>query len=189
MEISNKNMVKIINTEIADLKIIEPQTFQDERGYFFETYKFSKFAEEGIVEKIVQINQSFSHQNVIRGLHFQNNPHGQAKLVKCLSGEIYDVAVDLRKSSPTFGQHFGINLSSDNKKMLYIPIGFAHGFSVISTTAQVEYAVFGAQYAPQSEGGIRFDDADLKIDWQIKNPIVSTKDQVLPRLKDLKHLF
>jgi len=182
-------MTKIINTEIADLKIIEPQIFQDERGYFFETYKFSKFLEEGISDKIVQINQSFSNQNVIRGLHFQTSPYGQAKLVKCLSGEIYDVAVDLRKSSPTFGRHFGVNLSGENKKMLYIPVGFAHGFSVISAEARVEYAVFGAEYQPKAEAGIKFDNEDLNIDWKVKNPIVSVKDKILPALKDLKNLF
>lgn len=182
-------MVKTFETEIADLIIIEPQVFEDSRGHFFETYKFSQFFAKGISDKIVQINQSFSNQNVVRGLHFQANPHGQAKLVKCLEGEIYDVAVDLRKSSPTFGKYFGINLSSENKKMLYIPVGFAHGFSVISSTAKVEYAVFGGEYAPQSEGGIKFDDADLKINWQVENPIVSDKDRVLPALKDLKQLF
>lgn len=182
-------MVKIINTEIADLKIIEPQIFKDERGYFFETYKFSEFLEEGISDKIVQINQSFSYQNVIRGLHFQVEPYGQAKLVKCLTGEIYDIAVDLRKSSPTFGKHFSINLSSENKKMLYIPIGFAHGFSTLSETAQVEYAVFGGEYNTQSESGIRHDDADLNIDWQVKNPIVSKKDEQLPLLKDSNRFF
>jgi len=182
-------MVKIFETGIADLIVIEPRVFEDSRGHFFETYKFSQFIEKGISDKIVQINQSFSNQNVVRGLHFQHNPHGQAKLVKCLSGEIYDVAVDLRKSSPTFGKYFGINLSDENKKMLYIPIGFAHGFSVISPTAEVEYAVFGSEYEPKSEGGIKFDDADLKIDWQVKNPIVSEKDQILPALKDLKQLF
>jgi len=182
-------MVKILETEIADLIVIEPRVFEDSRGHFFETYKFSQFSSKGIVDNIVQINQSFSNQNVVRGLHFQVNPHGQAKLVKCLEGEIYDVAVDLRKSSPTFGKYFGINLSSENKKMLYIPVGFAHGFSVISSTAKVEYAVFGGEYEPKSEGGIRFDDADLKIDWQVKNPIVSEKDQILPAFKDLAKFF
>lgn len=178
-----------METGILDLKVIEPKIFKDERGYFFETYKKSTLEEIGIKENLLQINQSFSLQNVVRGLHFQIGEKAQGKLVRCISGEIYDVAVDLRKSSKTFGKTFGINLSAENKKMLYVPIGFAHGFSVLSKDAEVEYAVFGSQYHKESEAGIRFDDVDLKINWQVKNPIVSDKDKILPAFKDLKHFF
>jgi dTDP-4-dehydrorhamnose 3,5-epimerase len=180
---------KILETEIQDLKIITPQVFADDRGYFFESYKFSEFDNIGFDAKIAQINQSFSHKNVVRGLHFQVGESAQAKLVRCLSGEIYDVAVDLRKSSPTFGKSFGIHLSSENKKMFYIPIGFANGFSTLSDSAEIIYNVFGGEYNSRAESGIRFDDQDLKIDWQVKNPIVTPKDLALPYLRDLKDFF
>ena len=179
----------VVETGINDLKIVEPRVFGDERGYFFEAYKFSEYCEKGIEGKIVQVNQSFSNENVVRGLHFQVGDSAQAKLVRCLSGEIYDVAVDLRKSSPTFGKVFGINLSAENKKMLYIPIGFAHGFSTLSKTAEIIYNVFGGEYNPAAESGIRFDDETLKIDWQVENPIVTEKDLALPYLRDLKTFF
>ncbi len=182
-------MTKILNTEISGLKIIEPTVFADSRGYFFESYKASLFEENEIAGKIVQINQSFSTQNVIRGLHFQKSPHGQAKLVRCLSGEIYDVAVDLRKNSATFGQHFSINLSAENKKMLYIPIGFAHGFSTLSNEAEIQYLVFGSQYNKTAESGIKYNDETLKINWQVKDEVVSEKDLELPSFKDLKDFF
>ena len=177
------------NTPIADLKIITPKIFKDDRGYFFENYKHQDFAEFGIAQPIVQINQSFSNQNVVRGLHFQIGKNAQAKLVRCLSGEIFDVAVDVRKNSTTFGKFFGINLSAENNLMFYIPIGFAHGFSVLSKTAEVSYSVFGGQYDKEAESGIRFDDPELNIDWKVNNPIVSDKDKILPFLKDLKNFF
>lgn len=179
----------IIETSIKGLKVIEPKAFEDDRGFFFESYKSSVFNANGVEGKILQVNQSFSVKNVVRGLHFQKHDYGQAKLVRCLSGEIYDVAVDLRKNSPTFGQYFGVNLTSQNRLMLYIPIGFAHGFSVLSKTAEVSYDVFGAEYNKASEGGIRFDDPDLNIDWKVEGPIVSEKDLVLPFLKELKEFF
>jgi dTDP-4-dehydrorhamnose 3,5-epimerase len=179
----------IIETSIKGLKVIEPKAFEDDRGFFFESYKSSVFNANGVEGKILQVNQSFSVKNVVRGLHFQKYDYGQAKLVRCLSGEIYDVAVDLRKNSPTFGQYFGVNLTSQNRLMLYIPIGFAHGFSVLSKTAEVSYDVFGAEYNKASEGGIRFDDPDLNIDWKVEGPIVSEKDLVLPFLKELKEFF
>lgn len=179
----------ISNTAIEGLKIIEPKLFKDSRGYFYETYKAAAFKEIGIAGEMVQTNQSFSHQNVVRGLHFQTGAHAQAKLVRCLSGEIYDVAVDLRKNSPTFGKFFGINLSSQNRLMLYIPIGFVHGFSVLSSEAEVSYNVFGGEYNKESEAGFRFDDPTLKIDWKVANPIVSEKDLILPYFNDLKNFF
>jgi dTDP-4-dehydrorhamnose 3,5-epimerase len=165
---------------ISDLKIITPKIFADSRGYFFESYKSSSFKEIGIADDFIQTNQSFSYQNVIRGLHFQTEKYAQAKLVRCLIGEIYDVAVDLRKNSATFGKFFGINLSAKNRKMLYIPVGFAHGFSVLSNSAEICYEVAASEYHQPSEEGIRFNDETLKIDWQINNPIVSDKDQKLP---------
>lgn len=180
---------KITETTICDLKIIEPELFIDQRGYFFESYKFSEFCENIAGEKIVQINQSFSHKNVIRGLHFQTGNGAQAKLIRCLSGEIYDVALDLRKSSSTFGKIFGINLSQKNKKMLYIPAGFAHGFSTLSKSSEIIYNVFGSEYNSSLESGVRFDDKDLKINWKVANPIINTKDLALPYLRDLKTFF
>ena len=179
----------VTNSSIKGLQIIEPKLFKDSRGYFFETYKTKAFKEFGIADELVQTNQSFSRKNVVRGLHFQTGKYAQAKLVRCLSGEIYDVAVDLRKDSPTFGKFFGINLSAQNHLMLYIPIGFAHGFSVLSNEAEVSYNVFGGEYNKESEGGIRFDDSTLKIDWKVKEPIVSDKDLILPFLNDLKNFF
>lgn len=171
----------IEKTTINDLLLINPSIFKDERGYFFEAYNQSKFKENGINYNFIQDNQSFSKRGVIRGLHLQINPFAQAKLVRVLEGEILDVAVDLRKKSPTFGQHFSVILSAENKKQLMIPHGFAHGFSVLSETASVLYKVDQA-YDKESERGIRYDDPILAIDWQV-NPdevIVSEKDLVLP---------
>ncbi|MBG6109854.1 dTDP-4-dehydrorhamnose 3,5-epimerase [Flavobacterium sp. CG_9.10] len=171
----------IEKTAIKDLLIITPTVFNDERGYFFEAYNQAKFHENGIMYQFIQDNQSFSQRGVIRGLHLQINPFAQAKLVRVLQGEILDVAVDLRKNSATYGKHFSVVLSADNKKQLMVPHGFAHGFSVLSETASVLYKV-DQLYHKDSERGIRFDDPTLAIDWQI-NPsevIVSEKDLVLP---------
>lgn len=173
-------------TGIEGLFTIQPKVFEDSRGYFFESYKNSNFQEFGILENIAQSNQSRSTKGVIRGLHLQVGDFAQAKLVRCLSGEIYDVGVDLRPGSKTYSKHFGVKLSGDNKLMLYIPKGFAHGFSVLSQTADVFYDVFGGQYSKDHERGLRFDDSDLNIDWQVTDPIVSDKDLILPFLKDFK---
>ncbi|MFA9189963.1 dTDP-4-dehydrorhamnose 3,5-epimerase [Flavobacterium sp. FZUC8N2.13] len=171
----------IEKTPIQDLIIINPSIFIDERGYFFEAYNQAKFKENGINYNFIQDNQSFSKRGVIRGLHLQNNPFAQAKLVRVLEGEILDVAVDVRKNSPTFGQHFSVVLSAENKKQLMIPHGFAHGFSVLSETASVLYKV-DQLYHKESERGIRYDDPTLNIDWQLSSDevIVSEKDLVLP---------
>lgn len=179
---------KFTTNEFAGVFIVEPRIFHDERGYFCETYKYSDFKAGGIFDNFVQDNHSFSKQGVVRGLHFQVAPRAQAKLVCCLKGEIYDCIVDLRKSSPTFGKYFGINLSAENKLMLYVPVGFAHGFSTLSQTAEVSYKV-SDEYDPKSEFGLKFDDPEIAIDWKVSNPIVSAKDQILPNLKDLKTLF
>ena len=170
--------------------VFEPRVFEDSRGFFFEAYNETIFNEAGVNYKFVQDNQSFSKYGVIRGLHYQLNPHAQCKLVRVLEGRILDVAVDIRKNSASFGKHFSVELSADNKKQLLIPHGFAHGFSVLSPTAAVLYKC-DAFYSKESEGGIIFNDADLAIDWQLPltDAIVSDKDIVLPSFKDCKNNF
>ena len=170
---------------IEGLIIVEPNVFEDSRGYFFEAYNESLFQQHGIACNFVQDNQSKSSYGVIRGLHYQLNPFAQTKLVRVLEGEILDVAVDIRKNSPTYGQHFSILLSAENKKQLLIPAGFAHGFSVLSSTAIVLYKC-DAFYNKQNEAGIRYNDHALKIDWQIEagKEIVSEKDLQLPSLSE-----
>jgi dTDP-4-dehydrorhamnose 3,5-epimerase len=182
--------MNIEKTVLKDLLIINPTVFDDERGYFFEAYNKAKFHENGITYDFVQDNQSFSKRGVIRGLHLQINPFAQAKLVRVLQGEILDVAVDLRKNSPTYGKHVTVVLSADNKKQLMVPHGFAHGFSVLSETASVMYKV-DQVYHKDSERGIRFDDATLNIDWQVKpeEVIVSEKDIVLPGFDEIDWEF
>jgi dTDP-4-dehydrorhamnose 3,5-epimerase len=177
-------------TFIKDLVILIPAVFEDERGYFFESYNKSKLTDLGVHIDFVQDNQSFSKRGTLRGLHYQNPPFAQTKLVRVLQGEIIDVAVDLRKDSPTFGKHFTILLSSENKKQLLIPQGFAHGFSVLSETAVVSYKC-DQYYNKQCEGGIRFDDATLNIDWgmDLKEAIVSEKDLILPNFENCNSQF
>lgn len=171
----------IEKTYIEDLVIIKPDVFEDNRGCFFESYNQTKFNENGLNYQFIQDNQSFSKRGVIRGLHMQIKPYAQSKLVRVLQGEILDVAVDLRKNSSTYGQHFDIILSAENKKQLMIPPGFAHGFSVLSETASVMYKV-DELYHKESERGIRFDDKTLAINWQLNSDeiIVSEKDMILP---------
>jgi len=182
--------MKFTHTDIKGLIVVEPAVFEDSRGYFFEAYNQAHFENNGITTRFVQDNQSKSSYGVIRGLHYQQNPSAQAKLVRVLEGRILDVAVDIRKGSPTYGQHFDIELSSDNKRQLYIPEGFAHGFSVLSETAVVLYKC-NAFYNKASEGGIRFDDAVLGIDWQVNaaDAIVSEKDLVLPSFHEALNNF
>lgn len=171
----------IERTTIQDLVIITPRVFEDSRGFFFEAYNQAKFRENGINYQFIQDNQSFSKRGVIRGLHLQINHFAQAKLVRVLEGEILDVAVDLRKNSTTYGRHFSVVLSAENKKQLMVPHGFAHGFSVLSETASVIYKV-DQLYNKESERGIRYDDPKLAIDWQLspEEVIVSEKDLILP---------
>ena len=172
-----------ITTEIPGLLVFEPKVLADSRGYFFESYNEKVFQQNGVNIRFVQDNQSLSSYGVIRGLHYQLNPHAQTKLVRVLSGRILDVVVDIRKDSPTFGRHFDIELSAENKKQLLVPKGFAHGFSVLSEKAEVSYKCDGF-YNKESEAGIRFDDPSLNIDWQIPadKAIISDKDQLLPVL-------
>lgn len=168
-----------IETGIKDLIVIEPQVFGDERGYFMETYSASKFKDLGIEEEFLQDNESMSKKGVLRGLHFQkHNPQG--KLVRCTSGVIWDVAVDMRTDSETFGKWYGVELSSENKKMMYIPPMFAHGFVVLSDTATFNYKCTSL-YHPQSDGGIKWDSEELGIVWPIEGLelTISDKDKLL----------
>jgi dTDP-4-dehydrorhamnose 3,5-epimerase len=173
----------IHETDIAGLLIIEPRVFRDERGYFFESYNQQKFEQRQLNTIFVQDNQSKSVRGVVRGLHYQLNPFAQTKLVRVLQGVIYDVAVDIRKGSPTFGKWFGLELSDENMKQLLVPKGFAHGFSVLSQTAVVFYKC-DYFYNPEHERGIRLDDPELEIDWKISQDemIISSRDADLPPL-------
>lgn len=175
---------------IPGVIIFEPAVFPDPRGYFFESYNESVFAKAGITTHFVQDNQSSSTYGVIRGLHFQRPPHAQAKLVRVLQGRILDVAVDIRKGSPAYGKVFAIELSAENKKQLYIPKGLAHGFSVLSETAEVLYKC-DAFYNKESDGGIIYNDPALNIDWQVPadKAIISEKDSKLPVLAGLQNEF
>jgi dTDP-4-dehydrorhamnose 3,5-epimerase len=177
-------------TDISGLLVFEPKVFEDSRGYFFESYNERIFQEAGIDLRFVQDNQSSSVYGVIRGLHYQLPPHAQSKLVRVLRGTILDVAVDIRKGSPTFGQAFCIELSDANRVQLFIPSGFAHGFSVLSEQAEVLYKC-DSFYNRDSDAGIYFDDPSLEIDWQIPRDkaIISDKDKVLPMLSDCKNSF
>ena len=182
--------MQIRETSIAGLVEIIPRVFLDDRGFFFESYNEELFKKLGLPTNFVQDNQSFSKKGTLRGLHYQNPPFAQTKLVRVLEGEIIDVAVDLRKDSPTYGKAFSILLSAENKKQLLVPQGFAHGFSVISDTASVMYKC-DQFYNKDSEGGIKFDDQSLNIDWgmNLEDAIVSEKDQILPFIENCNSLF
>jgi dTDP-4-dehydrorhamnose 3,5-epimerase len=177
-------------TDLAGLLIFEPKVHRDDRGYFFEAYNEQAFGKQQIDIRFVQDNQSYSSYGVIRGLHYQLNPHAQTKLVRVLAGRILDVAVDMRTGSRTFGRHFSIELSAENKKQLLIPKGFAHGFAVLSAAAEVMYKCDGF-YNKETEAGIRYDDPELAIDWQVPpdHVIVSDKDKVLPSLSACTNNF
>jgi dTDP-4-dehydrorhamnose 3,5-epimerase len=168
--------MNIIKTAIPDVLIIEPKVFGDERGFFFESFN-QKFFEDAVGHPVnfVQDNHSKSSKGVLRGLHYQLAPHAQGKLVRCVAGEVFDVAVDIRKSSPTFGQWVGVNLSAENKRQFWIPEGFAHGFVTLSDGAEFLYKTTN-YYAPMSERSICWNDADININWGIEEPILSAKD-------------
>ena len=180
--------MKVVSTDIEGVFVIEPRVFEDPRGYFFESYSATKLQESGINTVFVQDNQSKSSYGVIRGLHYQLPPHAQTKLVRAVAGTILDVAVDLRKDSPTFGKWVGVELSAENKKQLYIPHGFAHGFSVLSETAIVQYKC-DEYYHPEAEGGVVYNDPTLNIDWKIPadQAIISEKDAVMPTLENANY--
>jgi len=171
-------------TAIPGLLLIEPRRFDDERGFFMETYKESEFASAGIPALLVQDNQSRSRRGVLRGLHFQGEPKAQAKLVRVVSGAVWDVAVDLRRGSPSYGRWEGVELSADNRLMFYLPPGFAHGFLALRDGTEVLYKC-SAEYDKASEGGIRWNDPDLGIAWPLRDVIVSRKDADLPFLRDI----
>lgn len=183
-------MAQFTETGFPGLILFEPSVFEDSRGYFFESYNAGLFGSQGLQQHWVQDNQSSSTAGVIRGLHYQLTPHAQTKLVRVLRGKILDVAVDLRKGSPTFGRHYAKVLSAKNRRQLYIPKGFAHGFSVLSDKAEVLYKC-DAFYDRSSEAGIRFDDPALGIDWRVSQDaaIVSEKDRALPLLADVMNPF
>jgi dTDP-4-dehydrorhamnose 3,5-epimerase len=169
--------------EIPDVILITPKVFGDSRGFFMETFKRSEFNEFGITNQFLQDNYSHSERGVLRGLHYQKDPMAQAKLVTIFKGEVFDVAVDIRKGSPTFGNWVGVTLSEKKPQMLYIPEGFAHGFCVLSKTADFTYKVT-AEYSPENERGIIWDDLDIGIEWPIKNPKLSERDKKMSNLKD-----
>ncbi|MBC8044349.1 MAG: dTDP-4-dehydrorhamnose 3,5-epimerase [Rhizobacter sp.] len=182
--------MKITPSPLSGLYIIEPKVFGDDRGFFYESYNEKVFAEHGITAKFVQDNVSRSVRGVVRGLHYQLNPHAQAKLVRVLVGEVFDVAVDLREDSPTFGRWFGYMLSSENKHSLYIPEGFAHGFCVTSETAEFTYKVTSL-YAPTHERGLLWNDPALAIDWpDCADPaLLSAKDKAAQPFAEAEHNF
>ena len=170
--------------EIPDVILVEPKIFPDDRGFFLESYKASDFIKNGITEKFVQDNHSRSCKGVLRGLHYQLNPFAQGKLVRCLKGELFDVAVDIRKGSDTFGKWVGEYLSEENKKMLYIPAGFAHGFYTVSDIAEIFYKAT-AEYSFDSDRGILWNDPEIGINWNVDtDPLLSEKDLKQPLLKD-----
>ena len=166
--------------EIPDVILITPKVFADERGFFIETYQKDDFAKAGITSEFVQQNHSKSVKGVLRGLHYQKEPYAQAKLVRCIKGEIFDVAVDIRKNSSTFSKYVSAVLSEENKNMLYIPRGFAHGFEVLSNEAEVIYSVDNF-YSKESESGIRWDNQKINIKWPLKTPLISSKDDLWPK--------
>lgn len=174
--------------EIPEVVLIEPAVFPDERGFFMEAYKYSEFAAFGISERFRQDNHSRSRKGVLRGLHYQNPPKAQGKLVRAVAGEIFDVAVDIRKGSPTYGRWVGATLSAENKAMLYIPAGFAHGFCVLSEAAEVLYKTT-EEYAPECEAGIIWNDPEIGIRWPVEDPIISPKDARWPPLKEAVNGF
>jgi dTDP-4-dehydrorhamnose 3,5-epimerase len=177
-------------TNIEGLVIIEPEVFGDERGYFLESFNLKKFEETICPIKFIQDNESKSSKGVLRGLHFQKPPFHQAKLVRCVEGNVLDVAVDIRKGSPTYGKHIAVELSGENKKQLFVPRGFAHGFSVLSETAVFAYKVDN-DYAPEYDAGIRWNDTNLNINWGLEenNILISGKDKTLPFLSEFETPF
>lgn len=176
--------MKVITTSLTDVLIFEPTVFGDHRGFFFESFS-QKFFDEavGISVSFVQDNHSKSSRGVLRGLHYQLNPNAQGKLVRCVEGEVFDVAVDIRKGSATFGQWVGVELSAENKRQLWIPAGFAHGFVTLTETAEFVYKTTN-YYAKESERSIVWNDPDIAIDWKISDVLLSDKDQHAPRLQD-----
>lgn len=182
--------MEIIKTNIEGVVIIEPRIFRDDRGYFFESFSQREFEEKVCKTTFVQDNESKSSYGVLRGLHFQKPPFAQSKLVRVIKGAVLDVAVDIRKDSPTFGQYVSVELTGENHRQFFIPRGFAHGFSVLSEEVIFQYKCDNF-YSPQSEGAIAWNDPDLNIDWRIpaEKVVLSEKDSKHPRLKDWQNVF
>lgn len=179
--------MRIIETKLPGVLILEPTVYPDRRGYFYESYNYARYREHGIEDMFVQDNHSRSARNTLRGLHYQLMP-GQAKLVRVAAGEVWDVAVDIRRGSPTYGEWVGVTLSAENHRQLYIPVGFAHGFCVTSPVAEFLYKVT-SYYAPQLERGIAWDDPALAIDWPVSHPTLSDRDKTHPPLQDADNDF
>ena len=175
--------MKVIETALQGVLIIEPKVFLDSRGFFVETYQRERYQSMGLMAEFVQDNLSFSSRGVLRGVHCQN-PHSQGKLVQVLQGEVWDVAVDIRRNSPHFGQWTAVTLSSETKNQFYVPPGFAHGFCVLSETALLAYKCTDIYY-PGAEVGFRWDDPEVEIAWPVREPILSDKDGRLPLLRDI----
>ncbi|WP_141431115.1 dTDP-4-dehydrorhamnose 3,5-epimerase [Bacillus sp. 03113] len=182
--------MEVIETNLQGVKVIEPKVFGDHRGWFMETYSEKQFQQSGINQIFVQDNQSFSSQKgTLRGLHYQLDPKAQSKLVRCTKGAIFDVAVDIRKGSPTYGKWFGIELSAENKKQLLIPRGFAHGFMTLTDDVEVQYKV-DELYAPECDRGIIWNDPAIGIEWPMEIiPVLSAKDEKAPTLEEAEHNF
>lgn len=180
--------MEIRDTPIAGLKIVQPKVWGDARGHFFESYSEAAFKEAGLPTDFVQDNQSLSAKGILRGLHFQKPPYAQGKLVRVIKGAVLDVVVDLRSSSPTYGQHHSIELNEDNKTMFWVPPGFAHGFLTLADDTIFVYKVTGL-YNKESEGGLLWNDPALGIDWGIENPLLSDKDRIQPLLSELPVIF
>jgi len=180
--------MKLIETGIDSLLIVQSDVFHDSRGFFFEGYNRKTWAEAGLDLDIVQTNISESQAGVVRGLHFQNPPYAQGKLIRVLKGAVLDVAVDIRKGSESYGKHFAIELNEENKNALWVPPGFAHGFKTLRDNTLFYYDCTGA-YHKESEGSLRWNDPDLDINWEIESPIISEKDAVAPSFKNFKSQF
>jgi dTDP-4-dehydrorhamnose 3,5-epimerase len=180
--------MEVIQTGIKDLILLQPKVFKDPRGYFFESYNREKFQALGMDIEFTQDNQSLSSKGILRGLHFQKPPHAQGKLVRVIKGAVLDVAVDIRKDSPTYGQHFLAELTESNFTMMYVPVGFAHGFLTLSDDTIFSYKCTDT-YHPESEGGLPWNDTDLNIQWGIDDPIMSEKDKIFKPFKDFVSPF
>ncbi len=175
------------NLEISGLVLVEPRVFPDDRGFFLESYKESEFTRAGLPFRFVQDNHSLSIRNVIRGLHFQRSPRSQGKLVRVIRGKVWDVAVDIRKGSPTYKRWIGVELSDENNHMVFIPPGFAHGFVTLTDDVHLLYKCT-EEYDAALDAGIRWDDPDIGVVWPVRDPVVSGKDRVLPYLRELADL-
>jgi dTDP-4-dehydrorhamnose 3,5-epimerase len=168
--------MELLETGISGLKLIKPRVFKDDRGYFYESFNKDSFSKIGINEEFVQDNQSLSNKGILRGMHFQSPPHAQGKLVRVIKGSVQDVVIDIRKNSPTYGQHFSVELSEENFLVMYVPQGFAHGFATLEDSTIFAYKCTDT-YHPETEAGLAWDDKEFGIEWMIQNPILSEKDK------------